>query len=217
DKAATLALPSEVVAYPELQPLPEHVTRDLAALGQALPLPKRGQGSALHSLREYQPGDDSRTIHWKTSARQGRLIIREMEAEDQRRVTLALPTRLPDDIAREEQPEVIEQAFEQAVVLVASLAAYLARRGYTCRLLVGEDETAFGSGEAHLHDMLRLLALCQPVSAGVAPLIPRHFRNLNAGGWQGELNLVVLPWADPEFMAAAQGTSPMTQRGALSS
>src|SRR2546427_6204835 len=36
-----------------------------------------------------------RSIHWKTSARQARLMVRETETEDLRQVTLALPTVIP--------------------------------------------------------------------------------------------------------------------------
>lgn len=48
--------------------------------GQAVNLwrPKPGGGfSELHDLRLYRPGDDLRQIHWKMSAKTGKLIYRE--------------------------------------------------------------------------------------------------------------------------------------------
>ncbi|MFP4541595.1 MAG: DUF58 domain-containing protein [Opitutales bacterium] len=38
---------------------------------------RRGGGTELLNLRDYQPGDPPRTVHWKASARARRLLVRE--------------------------------------------------------------------------------------------------------------------------------------------
>ncbi len=65
-----------VYIHPKAVPcsLPEHL------YGQAVSLwkPKSGGGfSENHELRPYRPGDDLRSIHWKMTAKTGKLIYRE--------------------------------------------------------------------------------------------------------------------------------------------
>jgi len=199
-KAANLPLSSEIMVYPELRPLAEGLLHDLAVLGYDQAVARRGPGVGLHNLREYQHGDDSRTIHWKTTARQSRLIVRETETEDIRQVTLALPTTVPAGRSTE--------FFEQAVSLMASLAAYFQRQGFAVRSLVGEHEVPHGFGQAHLYRILHALALCEPVET--KPLdetVGEGLRRLGDRTAGGEVTIVVMPWPDPAVEAACQGVS----------
>ncbi|MCE7029284.1 DUF58 domain-containing protein [Jiella avicenniae] len=50
----------------------------------------RGEGSEFHQLRDFVAGMDSRTIDYKRSARHGALVAREMRAEKNHNVVLAL-------------------------------------------------------------------------------------------------------------------------------
>ena len=197
-KATMLPLESDLVVYPDPKPLSEGLVHELVALGQDHAMLRRGQGVGLYNLREYMPGDDSRTIHWKTSARQAHLIVRETEVEDQRQVTLALPTAGPEN-----RPD----AFEQAVVLVASLAAYFQERAFAVRLLVGDEDVPHGAGEMHLYRILRALALCRPTPAMESAPVPEGLLTLGGRTTLGELTIVVLPWPDPRLMAVCRGVS----------
>lgn len=51
---------------------------------------QRGEGRSFESLREYVPGDDPRTIDWKSSAHRGGLMVRQYEAERSQNIVLAL-------------------------------------------------------------------------------------------------------------------------------
>lgn len=73
----------------------------------------------LHTLRDYVPGDDRRFVHWRTSARSGRLMVRQFVDTRQSHVALLLSGR-PEDYATEED-------FETAVSVVASLGVRAVR------------------------------------------------------------------------------------------
>jgi Protein of unknown function DUF58 len=94
-----------------------------------LPMPELGDGilgrhllaqsvrlgpGEFHSLREYVPGDEPRTIHWRASARSDDLKVRQYSAEGLRRCTVVLDQRVPSGPSHDE-------AFERAVVAAASL------------------------------------------------------------------------------------------------
>jgi uncharacterized protein (DUF58 family) len=50
----------------------------------------RGEGSEFHQLRDFSAGMDPRAIDWKRSARHGALVAREMRAERNHHVIIAL-------------------------------------------------------------------------------------------------------------------------------
>ena len=47
---------------------------------------------AFHALREYQPGDDRRYIHWRSSAKAGRLLVRQFLDTRRSHVTVLVDT-----------------------------------------------------------------------------------------------------------------------------
>lgn len=52
----------------------------------------RGQGTEFDSLREYIPGDDTRSIDWRATARAGTVAVRTWRPERDRRVLIVLDT-----------------------------------------------------------------------------------------------------------------------------
>ncbi len=80
----------------------------------------------FHSLREYVPGDEPRTIHWRASARSDELKVRQHSAEGLRRCTVVL-----DQQVREGDDH--DEAFERAVVAAASLVHSSDRVGLQTR------------------------------------------------------------------------------------
>ena len=68
---------------------------------------------SFHALRDYVPGDDRRSIHWRTTARVGRLMVRQFEETMRSHLLLVLSLR-PEDYATDDD-------FELAISVVGSL------------------------------------------------------------------------------------------------
>ena len=98
----------------------------------------RGDDDA--ATREYNTGDDLRKVHWRSTARVGKLMVRREERPWQARSTLLLDTRSIGH--RGEGPG---SSFEWAVSAVASIGVHSARRGYSLRLLTDAGPTAGGA------------------------------------------------------------------------
>jgi uncharacterized protein (DUF58 family) len=105
----------------------------------------RGEGDGLISLREYQPGDPSRLIHWKGSARQGSLMVKELEQDAETAMVLVLAPVFPTTV-------------ETAVSMATGILLSLAERGISTTLLTWKHQAPRGTGRAHLRRQLEVLA-----------------------------------------------------------
>jgi uncharacterized protein (DUF58 family) len=191
-KKAFYPIHGTVVVCPETRSLEESLIREFLTVGHEQSVHRRGQGNELYNLRLYHAGDDSRSIHWPTTARTSQLTVRETEADEQRRATIHLPTIAPpshDDV------------FEQAVTFTASLVRHLADRGYALQLLVGSTPSSFGQGLIHVIELLRMLALCErtaPTAGGIASEELDAEPSITEGG----AKIVVQSWRGPDDVTA---------------
>jgi uncharacterized protein (DUF58 family) len=188
-KRALYQVPVDIPVSPPIRPLSLRFVDELVSEGEGLSLPRRGHGVQLYNLRLYRPGDDSRSIHWMTTARTSKLIVRETEAEDQRRITIALSTLAPDDC---------DMLFEQSATLVASLLWQLSQKSYPLRLLVHTEDSGLGSGSEHLLAMLRLLALCERRSPDAGHKAFADPLSGLAHDAERGYTVAVIPWTDPD-------------------
>lgn len=155
----------ELLVLPQVFAIPRPLATWRAALGED-ETNRRGAGSSLYALRDYQPGESARDIHWRVSARRGRLITREYEAEERRRVSLLLDNRAL-------WSEATARQFERGVVLAASVVAYLLEQGHQVELVTASGKVPFGEGAPHLMRVRRALAtvaLLDPAKA--SPHLP---------------------------------------------
>src|SRR5215207_2164118 len=110
----------------------------------------RGDDDA--ATREYRNGDDLRKVHWRSTARVGKLMVRREERPWQSRATLLLDTR-----ASAHRGDGPGSSFEWAVSAAASIGVHTARRGYSVRLITDAGPVAGGaelSDEGILLDQL---------------------------------------------------------------
>lgn len=129
------------VAEAEIMVAPRTVDLAMPAIGQGvlgrhlLAMARRLGPGEFHSLRDYAPGDEPRSIHWRASARSEELKVRQHTSEGVRRCIVVL-----DRDARAQPPD-DPDAFERAVVAAASLVQAGDRGGLTTRFVtsVGVD------------------------------------------------------------------------------
>jgi uncharacterized protein (DUF58 family) len=93
------------------------------------PFARVGLGSEFIGVREYRSGDSPRHVHWRTTARAGRLMVKEFSEETQPGLTIALDARAASVIGDDEH-----NTFELAVKIAATLAHYADKRGLALTL-----------------------------------------------------------------------------------
>lgn len=107
----------------QLEPFPRGIARDLEG-------PESGEalegGVTFHTLRDYVRGDDLRQIHWRSSARSNKLMVRHNVDTNQPRSLVLLDTRAVVYSA---------EGFEDAVRAAASIIVASMNRGFEFRLL----------------------------------------------------------------------------------
>jgi uncharacterized protein (DUF58 family) len=84
---------------------------------------------AFHTLRDYVPGDDRRHVHWKTSAKLGKLMVRQYVDTRRSHLCVLLSTD-PVDYGGDDE-------FELAVSTAASVCLQAFRDGQTLTVIVG--------------------------------------------------------------------------------
>ena len=125
-----------------------------------------GESLEFHACREFRTGDNPKHIHWPSTARKNRLIVKEYQEEFLCRIALIVDTFVPHSksffILKKESES---PSFEAALSLTAALSHYLAHGDYIVDIFAaGRDIYHFKGGRslAQLDQVLDILASLEP-------------------------------------------------------
>jgi uncharacterized protein (DUF58 family) len=159
----------------------------------------RGDDDA--ATREYRYGDDLRKVHWRSTARVGKLMVRREERPWQSRVTLLLDTR-----ATAHRGDGPGSSFEWSVSAIASVGVHAARLGYAVHLVTDTGRVAEGANVADEGALLDHLAeVAASRSAGLDAAVAVLRGTEDTGTFVAVLGLL-----DAEQVAALAGTRTPT-------
>jgi uncharacterized protein (DUF58 family) len=104
---------------------------------------------SFHALRDYVPGDDRRHIHWKTTARTGKLMVRQFEETRRSHLAMALSTNLDEYAAGED--------LELAISAAASIGKQAIREQREVSVLTQDGRLRTDTARVLLDGMTRLV------------------------------------------------------------
>lgn len=116
---------------------------------------------SFHALREYQPGDDLRHVHWKSTARTGDIMVRQYEETRRSHFVIGLSTS-PADYRDDDE-------FELAISSAGSLGLRALRDSQRVEVRVQERNLPSRTGKQFL-DSLSGLTHSKPRSGSVVDL-----------------------------------------------
>ncbi len=163
ERGITIELPGEVVVFPRIGRLTPAWFRQHGHADEIVQRSDTRRGvydDEFHRIREYRPGDNPRAIHWRSSARQGDLMIREFHQSRNQDLVILLDLWCPPK----------DTAADDRVELAISFAATISRtqmlRSRDSRVTLGAvgekfEAWAGATGPAGLESLMKLLATVQ--------------------------------------------------------
>lgn len=166
------APPESFLVHPRTESLilPRDAGERRSVSASALRQPTGVQGEDFYALREYVQGDDLRKVHWPSTARRGKVMIRQEETPWHTRATILIDDRTSAHASSDDS-----SSFERAIEAAASIVELYHGARYAFRL-AGAHEPGFPTarGTTHYNRCLDLLAKMKPRSeAGDSALLAR--------------------------------------------
>lgn len=154
----------ELLVYPAVEDLRAGpAPRSVGGAGETTARQLFRRGEEFYTMREYEIGDDLRRIHWPSTAKSGRLMIRQDEAARRASVTVVLDNRASSF-------DRSAAAFERAVSAAASIGSHHLRSGISLRFATSNTAPRPLAAD----QFFEALALVERVAyRAPAPLSPR--------------------------------------------
>jgi len=147
---------------------------------------RRAAGFDFHSVREHEQGESLRRVHWPTTAKRGRLMVKELEDSPRDTVVVLLDC---DPAGAAGRPP--DSSFDQAVRAAGSIVDAYARRGRDVTLVSTGSERAVVRVRALDPDRRAALdALAAVEPDALRPLAQTLRHGIPAGLQAGELAVV---------------------------
>ena len=188
DAARQESVPVHVTVYPQMLSLPEIGLSSRSPFGvigsrqRLFEDPNRMAG-----VREYMTGDNQRTIHWKASAHENKLLVKKFQP------AIALNVAVILDLNRHAYPiSGAIGASEWAIVVAASITGYVISRRQPVGMTTNGLDSVTGAtsspvpvrqGPGHLINILTALARVQmqDCEEELATWLPRRLADLDWG------------------------------------
>jgi uncharacterized protein (DUF58 family) len=137
NKKTTTEAGAGLTVYPTYEEIPTFPLLEAMSSPSETVHERRSAGSGYDYLgiREYRPGDSLRSVHWRSSARRGELVVREYEEE------IATPVSIVMDLkAGSPAGPAGDSSLDAAARVAATIANYCLKAGHPLRLFAQDKE-----------------------------------------------------------------------------
>jgi len=121
-----------------------------------------GDEDDFYGLREYKPGDPLKRIHWITTARKNKIIVKEFQRQSFFRATIIFNLEKDKNFG-----EGKHSVAEYTIKIAASVAKYLIEKDISLEIIAHAEELVhmpFNKGAGHLDDIFKFLAVAKAES-----------------------------------------------------
>ena len=199
----TFPASSKLIVLPKVIDLQEFVSPPgQLSGGRAIRKPTYEITPYASSVRDYQPGDSLNRVHWRSTAKQNRLMVKEFEQEPQANIWIFLDAQSEihmtkhesidesyvdkfSEWQRKEQVELPADTFEYGVCISASLTKYFISMGRAVGFVsAGKELIYFSSerGDRQFGKILETLSYIKPDgSLPLFGLLDSQSANLSRG------------------------------------